>query len=521
MRYFLTPILLLYAWSIHAQSTFTYTVDNDFDAGQKFRANGSVDELYSLSDGGYFAAGSFQTMFTNPSSPFPYGGGMITANGGVHPDWEDGTVLTAIRELHEYQGGYIFSANFGQTILKMTYTGISWYVIFGEMWADYFRPSNAEYTNPYNVNWGWDVYIQEDEKVLIAGSIATDTLQPNVYRHLTRVLPDGSHDENFPVIEASPINPNTFISKIEKASNGYWYVSGNFEGINGHISPHIARLTPDFDVDPTFISPLYFEQTSSNLPTELIYLDNTDRIWMAGRQVKLDSNPDEIFHLVRILSDGEVDPDFIMGKVNSDLWDFGFQRPPAIHKVVQNDFGHYYVLGSFSHYNDTTQLCITAIDDEGNIQENYFGGNGATPNYYDPDDDTNFRRPRVSECVFLEDGGLLIGGAFSNFMGSEKYSIVKLNQGTVSTLDQDRLEGKMKLFPNPARDQITVEFTEPPGGNIETLQILDLSGRTVATYPWQGNLGNYDVSDLAEGLYIVEIVQEGRQISSNKIIVQH
>jgi len=42
-----------------------------------------------------------------------------------------------------------------------------------------------------------------------------------------------------------------------------------------------------------------------------------------------------------------------------------------------------------------------------------------------------------------------------------------------------------------------------------------------ASYPWQGNLGNYDVSDLAEGLYIVEIVQEGRQISSNKIIVQH
>jgi hypothetical protein len=43
----------------------------------------------------------------------------------------------------------------------------------------------------------------------------------------------------------------------------------------------------------------------------------------------------------------------------------------------------------------------------------------------------------------------------------------------------------------------------------------------VAEYPWQGKLGNYDVSDLAEGLYIVEIVQEGRQVYSDKFIVQH
>jgi len=123
----------------------------------------------------------------------------------------------------------------------------------------------------------------------------------------------------------------------------------------------------------------------------------------------------------------------------------------------------------------------------------------------------------------------MVGGSFSDFMGVERYSMVKLNQGTVSTNDRDRLKNTIKVYPNPARDLVTVQLVTSDalvsaplnGRKMESIRIVDLSGRIIASYPWQGNLGNYDVSDLAEGLYIVEIVQEERQISSNKIIVQH
>jgi len=96
--------------------------------------------------------------------------------------------------------------------------------------------------------------------------------------------------------------------------------------------------------------------------------------------------------------------------------------------------------------------------------------------------------------------------------------LVKLNQGTVGTRDQDRLSSPLKIYPNPASDQIRVQLVEPIDGAIE---IIDLFGRLVATYPWRGDFGTYDVSALADGLYIVEIVQEGKQVFSDKFIVQH
>jgi hypothetical protein len=502
---------------VSAQSTITYTVDNDFDTGQKFRSGGSVSDIVPLEDGGYFAAGSFQTMFTNPDSPFPYGGGMITASGGVHPDWEDGTVIAAIRELHDYQGGYIFSGEFGQAIVKMTYTGISWYATHGEYWADYFRPSNAAYTNPYNVAWGWDVYIQEDEKVLIAGAIATDTLQPNVYRHLTRVLPDGTHDESFPIIEATPVNPNSHISKIEKSSDGSWYVSGRFEGINGHYSPHIVKLSDDFEVDTEFVSPFIFESLNFSRHTELKFIDSQDRLWFGGTEIKLQSDPDEIFHLVRLLPNGEIDPDFTIGKINSDDWNFGFFQPPIVMRVFETENNDFFVLGSFSQYNDTSQFCITALDDNGSIQSNYFMGSGTDANSFNPDDETAINRPFLSEVIQVEDGSLLIGGAFSNFMGVEKYGVVKLNQGTVSTEDRARPDGSFKLYPNPAKDQITLELSNPRQLQVQSVVISDLSGRRVANYPL-GN-GRMDVSALASGMYLLHLVGNGGSIAATQRLV--
>ncbi|MFT6174530.1 MAG: hypothetical protein ACJAY4_000747, partial [Cryomorphaceae bacterium] len=61
--------------------------------------------------------------------------------------------------------------------------------------------------------------------------------------------------------------------------------------------------------------------------------------------------------------------------------------PPLIKGVIEMGNGDFFGYGTFSHYNDTSQLCITVLDDFGSIQQNYFNGEGATINYYDPDDE--------------------------------------------------------------------------------------------------------------------------------------
>jgi hypothetical protein len=113
--------------------------------------------------------------------------------------------------------------------------------------------------------------------------------------------------------------------------------------------------------------------------------------------------------------------------------------------------------------------------------------------------------------------------------------MVKLNQGTVSTSDQDREEGKVKIYPNPASNWINVQLVTSASlsGPIEAVRISDLSGRTVATYPWQGaeirslsavterSRGGVevDVSALPSGFYLLQVLGQDRILAMEKLVI--
>ena len=76
-----------------------------------------------------------------------------------------------------------------------------------------------------------------------------------------------------------------------------------------------------------------------------------------------------------------------------------------------------------------------------------------------------------------------------------------LNEHTLSDI---------KVYPNPSNGEFTIS-TEMTG-NI-TVQVLDLLGRSLGTYDLNGNNGSYELSlnELAEGRYLLNISQDGRQ----------
>jgi hypothetical protein len=523
MKTFLTLLLVLSLWNLQAQSTIAYTVDPDFNTQETLRSKTSVFDIYPLEDGGFFLGGGFTLVFTNPDSPFGQGLAMVTNSGNTHPEWNGGGSVFA-REVFDHQGGYIHAT--GETLTKNLYDASSWFQEYGDTWGDYYKVQPWGIgNNPYNVRWTWDIFILEDQSVLIGGAIATDTLQPGLFRHLMRLLPDGSHDDTFPIVEAMPQGLNTHISKIERASDGSWYVSGRFEGINGHISPHIAKLNSDFTVDTEFVSPFFYESICCGLHTEMKLMDSQERLWFSGDQVRLAENPDEVLDLVRLLPDGTVDPEFSIGRIEANYPGGWFVPPTLVSKIIEPDLEAdvFFLSGVFSHYNDTAQPAITAINDGGYIQENYFGNQGSTVNSYDPNDPTDYDAPSIRALEYLSDGSLMVGGSFSDFMGAERYSMVKLIQGTVSTSDQDRLKNVIKVYPNPARDRVTIQLvtSDPLSVPIKSLQIVDLSGRTVASYPWQGETQTIDIGRLAVGVYLLQLRNNETILGAEKLVVQH
>ncbi|MCH2215800.1 MAG: T9SS type A sorting domain-containing protein, partial [Flavobacteriales bacterium] len=501
----------------------TYMVDPDFSTGTMLSGIGDVGDIFPLADGGFFLGGTFNPEGGgDENSPFSQGLGSITSNGNLHPSWGSGGTSWAL-EIFDHQGGYLIPI--GQVLTKHEYSGESWYLTQGETWGVYFYLGEfgSGWDNPYEVVSVWDIFIQEDQSVLIGGAIATDTLQPNLFRHLMRLLPDGSHDDSFPIIEAMPQHFTSYISKIEQASDGSWYVSGWFEGINGHYSPHVAHLTPDFEVDTDFVSPLKYAPNFNQTLPQMRLLDSQDRIWVSGVRVYLEENPSDTLSLLRLLPNGELDTTFEPRRVKSTYplsWDNN-PRPWVINVQENQSYpGHYFVAGLFNLYDDTLVNGITVVDNQGYVQENYFQGDGATENQYHLDNPDVYNLPGVLAIEQLPDGSLMLGGGFSEFMGVERYHLVKLNPGTLSTDDHQRLENALKVFPNPASQTISIQIiTEVDQSENTTIEILDLSSRTVLSFPWRGDRGTYDISTLAKGAYLLQIVGEDGVFGVEKVVV--
>ncbi|NEN22830.1 hypothetical protein G3O08_04860 [Cryomorpha ignava] len=171
-------IIVLYSLSnsgsLNAQESTTYYVDPTFDALDFVRGSGAVGGVYDVGDGSLICYGQ---MHPSPvwNTTDDRGFAHLYSDGSEAP-WLEAE-SQSVQYLTAHEGGYIFVSN-THGIAKVTYEGEFWFLAHnGEQWGDYFQGVWSE-PNPYNVQNVWSLYVQEDQKVLIGGAIATDTLQP-------------------------------------------------------------------------------------------------------------------------------------------------------------------------------------------------------------------------------------------------------------------------------------------------------------------------------------------------------
>jgi hypothetical protein len=112
----------------------------------------------------------------------------------------------------------------------------------------------------------------------------------------------------------------------------------------------------------------------------------------------------------------------------------------------------------------------------------------------------------------------LIGGRFTHYQGEPYLNLIKLIPSTVSNVDRD-FPIKTKIYPNPAKDQITLELSNPRQLRVQAVVISDLSGRTVATFPWQGDTQTIDTGQLASGVYLLQMRNKETILGVEKLVV--
>ena len=81
----------------------------------------------------------------------------------------------------------------------------------------------------------------------------------------------------------------------------------------------------------------------------------------------------------------------------------------------------------------------------------------------------------------------------------------------------------MYVYPNPVKDILTVEYALLSNVSVTSLGIYDINGKLLKSIPITKQLGieKINVSDLANGTYIISFGADGVSSYSKKFTVKH
>ncbi|MEO7976140.1 calcium-binding protein [Flavobacterium sp.] len=236
-------------------------------------------------------------------------------------------------------------------------------------------------------------HIQPDGKIIAGGNFTSFNGVPA--GRLIRLNNDGSKDTSFNTVTGAA---NGIIYQIAQQTDGKIIVSGSFTNYNATIVNRIARILPDGNLDPTFVTGL---GTSSNITN--IQIQSDGKIIVAGNFNMFNSVSAN--KIIRLNPDGSIDPDFYSGT--------GFDDDCTA-MILQND-GKILVGGKFTQYNGVTVNHITRLNSDGSIDSGFLSGTG-------------FNNGTVYAIKTDISGNIMLGGSFSDlYNGLEVNRLVLLN----------------------------------------------------------------------------------------------
>jgi uncharacterized delta-60 repeat protein len=190
---------------------------------------------------------------------------------------------------------------------------------------------------------------------------------------------------------------------IEPAGDGTegLYLGGGFTTYNGTPSNGIVRLNSDGSVDPGFVVGSGFD----GLVSVIAGVEGGARTLYVGGGFKT-YNGTPSSRIIRLKSDGSLDPAFVVGS--------GFDVDVSAISPVGGGTGDLYVGGAFKSYNGTRRNGIIRLNSDGSVDPAFAVGSGFSG--------------MVSVIAKVEDGtgDIYVGGFFKTYNGTPSSRIIRL-----------------------------------------------------------------------------------------------
>lgn len=232
--------------------------------------------------------------------------------------------------------------------------------------------------------------IQNDGKIIIGGNFTA--FNGTTRGYLARLNQDGSLDTSF----NTTIGADGYVGAIAIQTDGKILIGGYFSTYNGITRNYLARLNTDGSLDATFNNGI-----GANSEIKTIAIQNDGKILIGGAFTTYNGLSKRYF--TRLNTDGSLDATFNTGSgANYVVYSISIQNDD---KII--------IGGYFTSYSGTTRKYIARINLDGSIDNSFSPIIGAD-NY-------------ISSTTIQSDGKILIGGAFSNYNGTSRKCIARIN----------------------------------------------------------------------------------------------
>lgn len=328
---------------------------------------------------------------------------------------------------------------------------------------------------------GWDVAIQPDGKILVAGWSKVNTTPERDNFAIARFNTDGTLDNTFSSDGKLLIdfgNGDAFAHKVRVMPNGKIVVIGTYR-TSANSAFAVARLNANGTLDNTFGNQ---GKAMIFMPANTTTTDAWDGIVDAqGRVVVVGfagvSSSMTKPAMARFATNGT--PDISFGPNGRRVFD-----PPGIDGGgfygIQQQADLRYVCVGYTAFSPTNEDFLLALVKENGTLDTQFGFNGYVTTTFGSSNE------RARDVALQEINGenliTVAGHAKPSASASEVFAIARYYPRlTVGIVDFDQPVNQLLVYPNPITEATTLTYTLQDSEQL-TIALFDLQGRQVTTF---------------------------------------
>ena len=350
--------------------------------------------------------------------------------------------------------------------------------------------------------------IQTDGKIVIAGNTYNGNHDDVA---LVRYNTNGTLDNTFGTngIVTTPFDIGGEVGAIEIQIDGKMVLAGSSSNNSGFFHIMVMRYNANGALDSTF-------GTTGKVTTSIagefgtdkalgIAIQNDEKI-VVGGYTKEDSYHFEDFVLLRYNVTGAIDSSF--GANGIVITSIGNDDDRANEIVLQTD-GKIIAVGYTITTGPKTDIAIARYSSNGTL-DNTFGTNGIVSGLITVADSSY--HVKASSSAIQNDGKLVVAGGTAGGAPIGAFSVLRYNlDGTPTGVFENSIIYSLKIFPNPAYDNLDIYFTMNKFESV-IIRVTDIQGRIIYTETKNQQLGSYktriDLAGQSNGIYFVYILTD-------------